>query len=349
MTTQRLNLYHFLISILLSTSIVLCPVVMWANSSKPQLWPIIIKYYRLSNDRSLEPSIRQQIRWHQAHPDALSGMSDNARLYLGYVTQETIKQGLPSELALIPFFESNYNPFAQSAKGAAGLWQIMPDLASASKLVTNQHLDERRDIKKSTQAALTHLKYLHGRLDRRWDYAIAAYSAGEGRVRQAIRQAKRANNKLTWVSFLPAETQKYLPKLYALKRIIQDPSKVGIQLPNLPAEAQLSITPINRSFAFDHLSEICHIGTDQLHKLNPSWKGHLIDHTFTSTIILPRNTAFSCQKKSRRSPLCNNRWAYHKVKRADTLKNIFKLYKTSPNAIMLYNGLASIPFTPNRA
>tara|TARA_B100001989_G_scaffold230729_1_gene188937 strand:+ start:529 stop:1971 length:1443 start_codon:yes stop_codon:yes gene_type:complete len=337
--------FNFFLCLLLSIGAVIAPSSQNTHNHV-DLWPKLRQNFRLVTAPSLERSTRQQIRWHQNHPDAITGMSENAKLYLGYVTQQTINQNLPTELALIPFIESNFNPYAQSSKGASGLWQIMPDLASASNLVINRHLDERRDIQKSTQAALAHLKYLHGRLDHRWDYAIAAYSAGEGRVRQAVKQAKRTKNS-SWVDFLPAETRQYLPKLYAIKRIIKDPDKYGIQLPKISAEPQFSVNPITRSFAFDHLTEICGTDKDQLLKLNPSWKGHFINHEFSNVVVVPKQSAFSCHKKMTRIPLFNNRWAYHKVRQSDTLTRIAKLYRTSVESIVQYNGLTSHTIYPN--
>ena len=314
-----------------------------AMASQKQVWTQLKSHFSLKVDRSLQAMTQQQIKWHQSHPDAITDMSQNAKHYLAYVTQEAIAHKLPAELALIPFVESNYDPFAKSPKGASGLWQMMPEMATASSLKINHQLDERRDVIKSTQAAMRHLKYLHGRLDNRWDYAIAAYNAGEGRVRQAIKQSART--KIHWTAFLPSETRKYLPKVFALKLIIDNPGKYGLQLPDISAETYFSITPIRRSYAFGQMAELCGISTDDLHRLNPSWKGNAIQHGATAYVLIPKNKAFSCEKKTRKTALFNNLWAYHKVQKHDTLSRIAKHYQTSVDTIMSLNDLRNHQLT----
>jgi soluble lytic murein transglycosylase-like protein len=71
--------------------------------------------------------------------------------------------------------ESNYNPYAVSAKGAQGLMQLMP--ATARRFgVTNSF-----DAKQNIEGGVRYLKFLQDTFkdDR---LAIAAYNAGEGAV-----------------------------------------------------------------------------------------------------------------------------------------------------------------------
>jgi len=53
-------------------------------------------------------------------------LSHQASPYIHYVTTELEKRGLPLELALLPFIESNYDPYAFSHGSAAGFWQMIP-------------------------------------------------------------------------------------------------------------------------------------------------------------------------------------------------------------------------------
>ena len=53
-------------------------------------------------------------------------MAFRARMYLYFIVSETQKRGMPTELALLPFVESAFQPEALSRSKAAGLWQFLP-------------------------------------------------------------------------------------------------------------------------------------------------------------------------------------------------------------------------------
>ena len=322
-----------LISILLSIT----PALYAQNSCA---WQHMRSYFALHADPALNQSIQKQLQWHQSHPDAITNMHEDAKRYLPYVLNETINRKMPSEIALIPFIESNYSPFARSSKGASGIWQIMPQVASSRGLVINDIYDERRDIPKSTEAALNHLTELYHKLDNRWDYAIAAYNAGEGRVKKTIKQAKKTTNKNKhWTTFLPNQTQQYLVKIYALRAAIEHPLTHNVILPELEDIHHFTTYNTNRRYAFSHIADICNIDSDTLHKLNPAWKSGYLNK---SAIHLPQKKASSCAKKINRIPDFDNKWAYHKINKKDTLEHIAKLYQTTTATIIHYNGVIDV-------
>lgn len=124
-----------------------------------------------------------------------------------------IAEGIAPELAWLAEAESSLNPAARSPVGAQGLFQLMPDTAKAMGLGTLLP-DERADPDKSARAAARYLKLLHGKFGS-WPLALAAYNAGEGRVRRAL-TARGAKDFAAVASALPAETRMYVPKVYAL-------------------------------------------------------------------------------------------------------------------------------------
>lgn len=125
-------------------------------------------------------------------------------------------EGLPAELAWLAEVESTFNPSARSPVGARGLYQLMP--ATAKSLGLSTFLpDERTDPAKSARAAARYLRALHGKFGD-WPLALAAYNAGEGRVRRLL-AAKRAKNFATLAPSLPAETRMYVPKVLATLQV----------------------------------------------------------------------------------------------------------------------------------
>ncbi|PHX70754.1 MAG: hypothetical protein CK548_08065 [Opitutia bacterium] len=124
-----------------------------------------------------------------------------------------VAEGVPPELAWLAEAESSLNPSARSLVGAKGLFQFMPDTAKAMGLGTFLP-DERTDPEKSARAAARYLKSLHGKFGS-WPLALAAYNAGEGRVRRML-TARGASDFAGIASSLPAETRMYVPKVCAL-------------------------------------------------------------------------------------------------------------------------------------
>lgn len=124
-----------------------------------------------------------------------------------------VAEGVPAELAWLAEAESTLNPTARSPGGAKGLFQFMPETAQSLGLDTFLP-DERTDPEKSAHAAARYLKTLHGKFGS-WPLALAAYNAGEGRVRRAL-TSRGAKDFAGVASALPAETRMYVPKVCAL-------------------------------------------------------------------------------------------------------------------------------------
>ena len=113
---------------------------------------------------------------------------------------------MPAELICIPFLESGFDPNAFSSGTAAGLWQFMPHTADRFGIQRSWWYDGRRDIIASTEAAIRYLAYLHDIYDD-WLLTLAAYNAGEGRVRRAITRNRKAGRPTDfWSLDLPPQT-----------------------------------------------------------------------------------------------------------------------------------------------
>ena len=153
------------------------------------LWERIRRGFAMPN---LENDlVRDREQWYATRPDYMLRMTERSRKYLFHIVEEIERRNMPTELALLPFIESAFNPQAVSSAKAAGMWQFMPATGKDFDLKQNTFRDDRRDVLASTRAALDYLQKLY-RMFGDWQLALAAYNWGEGSVGRAIARNKAA-------------------------------------------------------------------------------------------------------------------------------------------------------------
>jgi len=147
-------------------------------------------------------------------------------------------EGLPLDLAYIPLVESAFKSTALSGAQAKGIWQFMSATGLENGLTHDWYIDERVEAEKSTRAAAKYLKRLHAMFDGDWALALAAYNAGQGRVRRALNRSGRSDYWSLTAStmYLPRETRNYVPLVMAAMVVGRDPVKHGlnVQPPRTP-------------------------------------------------------------------------------------------------------------------
>jgi membrane-bound lytic murein transglycosylase D len=149
--------------------------------------------------------------------------------YLPMIQEELKYAGLPSDLAYMVMIESGFAPNAISSADAVGPWQFIEATGSRYGLSKTWWLDERRDFKKSTMAAIRYLKDLYSEFGS-WYLVAASYNMGEAGLR---RQIKKYGTKDYWslinLNALPQETQEYVPKILAAMLIAKAPNLYGFR------------------------------------------------------------------------------------------------------------------------
>ncbi|PJK15313.1 lytic transglycosylase [Lysobacteraceae bacterium NML07-0707] len=166
-------------------------------------------------------------RWrsHYARaPQRLANPDDELLALLGYVVDEIVKAGLPSEYALIPFIESRYNPSARSGAGPAGMWQFIGTTARNQGITMSGSYDGRYSVIESTRAAVRYLQNLHKMFGGNWQLAMMGYNAGEYRILGAIRQSGQSprNADLGKInSGIPAISRAYVEKLHSISCLMK--------------------------------------------------------------------------------------------------------------------------------
>lgn len=258
----------------------------------------------------------------KANPVYVNRVLERSSAYLFYIIEEVEARGMPSELALLPFVESAFNPKAVSPVKAAGMWQFMPATGKYFKLDQNIFRDERGDIVKSTQAALDYLQKLYDMFGD-WSLALAAYNWGEGSVGRAIEKKRVAKLPTDyWHLTMPNETKNYVPKLLAYKRIIAEPEKYGFTLPRVKNHPYFVSIPVEHDIDVDKVIAYSEISREQFIALNPSFSGPVILQGFNQEILLPYGKAEIFKKNLLSDPAPLTQWTVIKVEKTDTVDNL---------------------------
>lgn len=283
-----------------------------------------------------------QIAWYQHNSTSLRRAFNRADPYIGWILDQLEAQDMPAELALLPVIESGYQPFAYSPSQAAGLWQFMPTTGDRFGLKQNWWYDGRRDVVASTQAALEYLNYLHNHFDGDWLLALAAYNAGEGRVDQAVRK-NRAQGKPVdfWHLDLPSQTRVYVPKLLALRDIVADPDQFSIELPDVNADAQITLVETPGQIDLGLAAKLAGIPVEDVYRLNPGFNRWATDPNGPHRLLIPADVAENFATHISNLPADQRvAWERHRVARGETLSHIANRYETSVALLRKANNLS---------
>lgn len=265
------------------------PIVVYKQTNDVDLWARIRRGFVMNELAS--DLIGSQEQWYSSRPDYIERMTGRSSKYLYHVVEELERRNMPTELALLPFIESAFNPQAVSSAKAAGMWQFMPSTGKYFSLKQNVFRDDRRDVLASTRAALDYLKKLHGMFGD-WHLALAAYNWGEGSVGRAIAKNQREGLPTDYNSLnMPNETRNYVPKLLAVKNIVANPQAFNATLPDIPNHPYFQTVTITRDLDVALAAKLAEIKLDDFKSLNPSANKPVIFAAGTSRILLPWDNA----------------------------------------------------------
>lgn len=272
-----------------------------------------------------------QLDWYSSHLDYLDRVMTRAEPFLHYILIEAEKRNLPTELALLPIVESAFQPFAYSHGRAAGLWQFIPSTGRHYGLQQNWWYDGRRDIHASTLAALDYLENLGKQFDGDWLKALAAYNAGAGNVRRAVRKNKERGRPTDyWHLRLPAETQAYVPKLLALKELITNPAIYDLSLHCIPYAPGFRVVDAGSQIDLALAAKLANIDTETLYMYNPAFNRWATPPDGPHLLILPAEAAYTFEQNIKDFPDDQRlSWKRHKIRSGETLSDIAVKYNTT--------------------
>ena len=144
--------------------------------------------------------------------------------YMPLIQKELRDHNLPQDLAFMVMIESGFEASAKSPANAMGPWQFIPATGERYGLKINWWIDERRDLMKSTRAAIRYLRDLYQEFGS-WYLVAASYNMGENGLRRQIQKhMTRDFWKLSQLGALPQETMDYVPKILAAMMISKSPA-----------------------------------------------------------------------------------------------------------------------------
>jgi membrane-bound lytic murein transglycosylase D len=286
--------------------------------------------------------VAKHANWYATRPDYIARTTARASLYLFHVVSELEKRNMPTELALLPFIESAFNPNALSSANAAGMWQFVPGTGRDFNLKQDAFKDERRGILASTDAALTYLQRLYDMFGD-WQLALAAYNWGEGSVQKAIKRNQAAGKPTDFESLadlMPAETRNYVPKLQAVKNIVANPQQFGLSLPLIDNTPYFTAVDKTSDIDLTVAAHLAELSVDEFKALNPQFKRPVIVGGEDTKILLPKENAEKFHLNLAQWSQELSTWSTHKITSArESIRSLASRFHTSPEVIRQANNI----------
>ena len=307
------------------------------------VWEYMIFNSDYEKDFILDQKTLSYINRHIQDLEKFNDYLNKSYYFIYYVIQELEAANLPVELALIPFVESNYDPFSISPSGAVGLWQFMPKTGRIFNLEKSWWSEDRHDPFRSTHAAIGYFKYLFERFDNDIYLALAAYNAGPSYLdRQIKKNYRRGMDTDFWSLSLNSQVTEYIPKYVALREVVFNSEKYNVNLPFIPVESVVQKIEIPGQVEILTLSEYLDIKPELIYKLNAGYTKWASAPKDKSIFYVPIEKTFLLDSPD--SPFENVNqinWISHVVVSGDSLWKLAKKYDTEIRIIKEINYIDS--------
>ncbi|MBR9999838.1 MAG: transglycosylase SLT domain-containing protein [Cyclobacteriaceae bacterium] len=213
------------------------------------------------------------------------GVLGRMHLYFPLFEKYFKEYNIPDEIKYLSIVESGLNPVARSRVGAVGLWQFMPATGRVFGLNVDWYFDERMDPEKSTKAACRYLRELYDYFED-WELVLAAYNAGPGNVRRAIRRSGYKKNFWEVYKYLPRETRSYVPQFIAIMYVANFAEEHNFYTDDykdyLPETDTILVNDFLYFKTFADLTGIC---PEDLERLNPVVRRSAIPETARNFVL----------------------------------------------------------------
>lgn len=251
------------------------------------------------------------------------------------------KRGLPEELAYLPLIESGFVTDVVSSAQAVGLWQFISETGRRYNLHQTNWADRRLDPFQSGVAAANLLKNLYGVFGD-WEHALAAYNAGAGTLRWAIRKNRKAGKPTNfWALDLPNETRNYVPHFLAAMLISKHPRAFGFGKIEFQAPITYDHLKVSPGTSLEHLATVGGISPKVLRDLNPALiRGQVPPGDSPYALRVPAGSRRELTNRLTGVTARHRDWVVHRVVQTDTVEALAARFRSKPNRIKKANGLS---------
>ncbi len=272
---------------------------------------------------------------------------ERSAIYRPIILKELKKEGLPEELSWLPLVESGFKIRALSRARALGLWQFIPSTGYKYGLNRDDWIDERLDVEKSTRAAISYLKELHGMFGD-WLTVLAAYNCGEGRVLNVISRQHINYFDRFWDLYrqLPYETARYVPRFLATLEIIRNPKKYDFNLRESTERQSVyryETVKTDKSMRLEDIARRLEISEESITTLNAELRRSITpDKEYD--LKVPPCMAEKTAEIMDEIPKCEKPrevFVHYRAKRGETVVSVARKFRTSVSGIMSNNNVSS--------
>ena len=305
------------------------------------IWEYMFANNPQNNSETINEQVLFYMNMHLKDIDKFKEYLNDSYYFMYFVIEELEKEQLPLELSLIPYIESNYDPFSISSSGAVGMWQFMPRTGRLYELNKTWWNEDRHDPYRSSQAAVGYLKYLYNRFGQDIYLTLAAYNAGPTLLDRRINQNKRRGLETDfWSLSLPNQTKEYVPKYVALKELVFNAEKYELLLPDIPNSPVVRQIKIPGQVEIITLSEFLDIKPELLYKLNAGYTKWASAPKDESIFYIPIDKYFLFESEANPFQDTNQiNWISHVVESGDSLWALASKYDTEVQIIEQINFL----------
>ncbi len=192
--------------------------------------------------------------------------------YFPIISERLKANGVPDDFKYLCVAESNLLSGATSRSGAKGFWQFMDVTAPGYGLTSNEQVDERSDVVKSTDAACKYLKAAYEKFGT-WTAAAASYNCGMGGYNGQATYQQTTNY---YDLLLPEETNRYIFRILAFKHLLANSEELGFKLEESDLYKEIPYREVEVTSSIPNLAQFA---IDQgttfkiLRQMNPWLKG----------------------------------------------------------------------------
>lgn len=339
--------------LLVLCSLCASPIAAAAAVADETLIPPLHEAVRISEPLTLcgepVPTDDQQVK-ERYEKELLLALGDRAQVilwmkrssrYLVPIEAFLKESGLPDDLKYVAIAESALRPDVRSRKGAVGFWQFMPGTGRNYGLVINRQIDERKNLNRSTRAAVKYFKDLYT-LFGSWTLAIAAYNVGERRLATEIEQQDVDNY---YDLYLPDETKRFIFRILAIKQIFSTPKQHGFDLseddyypPRASRQVQIKC---RKDVPLRIIAKAGNTHVNTIKDLNPEIRGRYLAKG-THLIWIPQGGEAGFKKRyalALQSRDARRSGQTYIVKEGDSLSLIAQRFKVPLFSLVLWNRL----------